>query len=193
MKLNMLVTPVLDGSVSSLTGVMTDMLVLGKFEDGGDGSVPLFDELTHGQLSRLLQARAFTGRLGQRFTYQNRGKQGHLLVVGLGQGSQFDGKTIARFVGISVHKAVKHHCSKLSFQFQSVSHFTEGLKLSSQAQFLHEAAAVKLGEYDGDDALTVELLCAKSGKARHELVRGVEMPLTGRICWQHVDGHKCLN
>lgn len=193
MMLKMLVTPVLDGSISSLTGVQTDMLVLGRFEDGGAGLVSAFDELTNGQLSRLLEERRFSGRLGQRFTYQNKGKQGRLLVVGLGQGSLFGAQTIARVVGIAVHKAVRHACSRLSFQFQNNSHFTEGLKLASQAQFLHEAAAVKLSEYDGDGVLTVELLCTKVGTARRELERGVELPLTGRICCKHVDGHKIAN
>lgn len=191
MKLKMQVTPVLDASVSSLTGVETDMLVLARFEDGGAGLVPVFDELTNGQLSQLLEAKKFTGKLGQRFTYQNRGKQRRLIVIGAGKGSEFSCKTIARVVGIAVHKAVRHKCKKLSFQFQMASHFTGSIKLASQAQFVHEAAAVKLGEYPGDEELTVELLCAKTGPARRELAKGLELPITGRICCQHVDGRKC--
>ena len=192
MKLNMVVTPVLDASATSLIGVETDMLVLCRFEDGGEGPVPLFDELTNGHLSALLAQKQFTGKLGQRFTYQNRGnKQKRLLVIGLGEGQEFDCKTIARIVGIAVHKAVKHKCKKLSFQFQRVSRFTGSLKLASQAQFVHEAAAVKLGEYPGNDELTVELLCTKTGPARRELQKGLDLPITGRICCQHVDGRKC--
>ena len=188
MKPKMLVTPVLDASVSSLTGVETDMLVLARFEDGGDGPVHAFDELTNGHLSRLLTKKKFTGKLGQHFTYQNRSSpQRRLLVIGLGLGSHFGCPTIATVVGEAVHKARKHGCNKLSFQFQAASRFTGHLKLESQAQCIHEAAAVKLREYEGDEELTVELLCPKSGSAKRQLVKGLLLPLTGRICCRHVD------
>ena len=190
MKIKMIVTPALDNSPLSLTGAKTDMLVLARFEDGGDGPMQAFDELTNGKLSKLLTQRKFTGRLGQRFTYQHNGDlQRRLLVLGLGRGADFSCVTIARAVGVAVHKAVSHGCSQLSFQFLP-NRFTNVMKLASQAQFIHEAATKKLEEYEGDSELTIELLCPKTGNAKRELEKGLALPLTGRICCRHVDGKK---
>ena len=188
MQAKMIVTPALDNGPLSLTGAQTDMLVLARFEDGGAANMQAFDELTNGRLSKLLAQRKFTGRKNQRFTYQHTGLQRRLIVIGLGRGAEFDCLTIARAVGIAVHKAVKHQCAKLSFQFLP-SRFTSGIKLATQAQMIHEAAALKLQEYEGDGVLTIELLCRK-GADKRELTKGLELPLTGRICCHHVDGHK---
>jgi len=73
--------------VGSLADFETDMLLLGRYQDGGLGPVQMFDEKTNGALSRCYAAE-FTGRLGNRFTFENKnGDQRYLLVVGLGAGA----------------------------------------------------------------------------------------------------------
>jgi hypothetical protein len=133
MKLNMIVTPAIgQDAAGSLADFKTDMLLLGRFQDGGMGPVQTFDEKTNGKLSRLLVQRKFTGRLGNRFTFQNpRGAQNYLLVVGLGKAAEFSGVSIAKLVGIAVHKAVKKDCRKISIPFFPNR---AGLKLSSLAR-----------------------------------------------------------
>jgi hypothetical protein len=193
MKLNFVVTPAIGQDLAgSLADFQTDMLLLGRFQDGGLGPVQVFDEKTNGALSRLLLQRKFTGRLGNRFTFENRnGPQRFLLVVGLGAGSEFSCVAIAKLVGIAMHKAVKKGCTRVSIPFFP-SRFTTGLKLRAQAQFTHEAAIVKAQEFPHDGELTVELVCSATGTAARDLQAGLDMPLTGRICCQHVDGTKCM-
>jgi hypothetical protein len=192
MKLNMIVTPAIGSDlVGSLADFETDMLLLGRYQDGGLGPVQMFDEKTNGALSRLLTQRKFTGRLGNRFTFENKnGDQRYLLVVGLGAGADFSCVSIAKLVGIAMHKAVKKGCTRISIPFFP-SRFSSGLKLRGQAQFTHEAALVKLQEYPQDGELTIELVCSKIGTAARDLQAGLDMPPTGRICCQHVDGTKC--
>jgi leucyl aminopeptidase len=192
MKLNMIVTPAIgQDAAGSLADFKTDMLLLGRFQDGGMGPVQTFDEKTNGKLSRLLVQRKFTGRLGNRFTFQNpRGAQNYLLVVGLGKAAEFSGVSIAKLVGIAVHKAVKKDCRKISIPFFPNR---AGLKLSAQAQFTREAALVKLQEYEHiDGEFTIELLCSDTGTAAEMLRQGIGMAPTGLVCCKHVDGTKCM-
>jgi hypothetical protein len=175
MKLNMIVTPAIGPDVAgSLADFQTDMLLLGRFQDGGLGPVQMFDDKTNGKLSRLLVQRKFTGRLGNRFTFENHsGPQRYLLVVGLGTAADFSCVSIAKLVGIAIHKAMKKGCTRISIPFFPNR---SGVKLTAQAQFTREAALVKLQEYED----------------RENLRLGIGLPPTGLVCCKHVDGTKCM-
>jgi Cytosol aminopeptidase family, N-terminal domain len=192
MKLNMIVTPAIGPDVAgSLADFQTDMLLLGRFQDGGLGPVQMFNDKTNGKLSRLLVQRKFTGRLGNRFTFENQsGPQRYLLVVGLGTVADFSCVSIAKLVGIAMHKAMKKDCTKVSIPFFPNR---SGVKLTAQAQFTREAALVKLKEYeDREGEFTIELLCSNSGNAAENLRLGIGMAPTGLVCCKHVDGTKCM-
>lgn len=155
------------------------------------GPVQMFDEKTNGKLSRLLVQRKFTGRLGNRFTFENRnGAQRYLLVVGLGNAAEFNCVSIAKLVGIAVWKAMKKDCRKISIPFFPNR---SGVKLTAQAQFTREAALVKLKEFEHvDGEFTIEFLCSASGNAAEMLRAGIGMAPTGLVCCKHVDGTKCI-
>lgn len=190
MKAKLIVTPFIDPENLSLAEFQTDMLLCGRFQDGGAGPVQAFDDRVNGRISRFLASKQFTGKVGNRFTYRNDGgPQKKLLVIGLGASTDFNCATIARVLGIAIHKAVKHNCTRLSIPFFP-NRSNTGLPLTEQAQTTHEAAIVKLAEYEGDGELIIELVCTKKGPAKGQLERGLAKPITGRICCRHVDGNK---
>jgi len=102
MRAKLIITAAIDPENFSLAEFETDMLLLGRFQDGGSGPVQVFDDRANGQISRFLQSKQFTGKVKEKW-----GKltDDDLQVIG-GQQDQLVGRIQERY-GVAKEEAQK--------------------------------------------------------------------------------------
>ena len=194
MRAQFVIVPSLDVS-SNLSEIRADMLVLGKFRNLELSALATFDERTKGIASAVLEEKAFIGEENQDVVLmlEPGDTQRRVMFAGLGRTQDYGCKVVAHVAQRAVVKSIKHGCRRIAMPFPA-KRSTGGLSLKMQAHYIREAVEAAVAEVEGDDLITVELVCSKAGIAARELKKGIEMPVAGICCCKNKDqASRCQN
>ncbi len=131
----------------------TDMLVVGRFSDGGPGEIiQALDEKLDGAVARLARIRDFTGRPKTQAVVYGNGRIGaeRVLLLGLGERKKATLDTLRKAAATAANRAVEMKAKQLSLALHGS--FRGGLDANAMGRAIAEG--IYLGAYRYDEYIT---------------------------------------